>query len=82
MKLELTEHEYKMAYMEAVKAFNIWTTSETLYGKDYRQSIDIDGEIFNLHIWVDNTDGFAHCAVHSLRDRLEPVTIMSREVME
>jgi len=86
VKLELTEHEYKRAYMEAVKAFNIWTTSPHLYGKDYWQPIDIDGKIFNLHIGLDNTDGFAHCAVHSTitneKGRLEPVPLMSREVME
>ena len=86
MKLELTEHEYKWAYMEAIKAFNIWTASETLYGKDYRQSIDIDGKIFDLHIFLDRTDGFAHCDVHSTitneKGRLEPVPLMSREVTE
>ena len=86
MKLELTEHQYKWAYIEAIKAFNIWTTSETLYGKDYCQPIDIDGEIFNLHIWVENADGLAHCAVHSTitneKGRIEPVLLMSREVVE
>jgi len=86
MKFELTEHEYKRAYIEAVKAFNIWTTSKTLYGKDYWQSIDIDGEIFKLHIWLDNTDCFAHCAVHSTirneKGRIESVPLMSREVVE
>jgi len=81
VKLELTEHEYKKAYIEAKKAFNVWTTSPHLYGKDYCQPIDIDGEIFNLHIWLDNTDGFAHCAVH-LKGRLSPVPLMSREVVE
>jgi len=81
MKLELTEHEYKRAYMEAAKAFNIWTTSETLYGKAYQQTIDIDGKIFDLHIALDNTDGFAHCAVN-LRGHLSSVPLMSREVME
>ena len=86
MKLELTEHEYKRDFMEAIKAFNIWTTSETLYEKDYRQSIDIDGKIFDLHIWLDRTDGFAHCAVHSTitneKGRIEPVPLMFRQVVE